>query len=490
MKKILAALALLALVFGAAFAAEASVTVDYGTAAFVVDKTTNTPAVGPSTSATQIRSFARGGEDEYSPTSIAFSVAEENYGANFTIGITDDTRHYRTTANPTTDGVADTGTGRVIQFFDIDRLSAWVKLGGIVQFEAGKFISRRANRLTSVIDDYKLGVFSFGATPWDRSQAGTYSSVKWVQGAYETDRLQGPLMATIFIPNTDFLIDFAAIDFVSVDYDNDGNNTTGAAGGLTTTGFRFQGSIMEGLKLTFTYRWINEAYTVGSNWYDFPGYINTTGRQYRNNFGLYFNVDMIENLKLLIGYGGSFVYASKDDDTIKANLFLDPGSVKGLNFYSGIDLRAEYALAETVKLATHNNITFGSHGFKDADILGGGGKMTWNKTGFILENAVAVEIGLTETISVTPKIKNILTIAEFEDVNPGTNEKTNYTKDWFSIEAAVGYAPAENVSVSAGLGFEFRGAKKSEFSPAGGTTTTTKEDEVIFWIPVGITVKF
>jgi hypothetical protein len=481
MKKILAVPALLALVFGGAFAAEVAVTVDYASDAFRVEATKK----GNTTFSSFTDSSGTRENDDYTGNAISFSVKDETYGATLALGFADDTRQA---------DVAGNGAVPALGFVEIDRLSAWIRIAGILQFEAGKFTDRKADGLTAVIDDYKLGVHSYAAT----GGPATDGNAEWVTPAYETERLAGPFLAGIYIPGTDWVIEWAAIDQTFLRFNRDGDNVSGAANGLLTqTGARVRGTVAEGIGLTLTYRWTNEAYDGGAGYdaFPMPAAFSRDGRQYRNNFGVYLNIDTIERLRLLVGYGATVRYVAQDKDYIKNIMGFDGLSNAG-SFYSGIDLRAEYALAGTVTLATHNNVSFGSHGFKDAEtnansVYGAGVKVTRQKSNFILDDAVAVRIGLTDTVSLTPKIRNVLTLATADGSTGAAKNVAKYSRDRFEISAVVGYAPGGNVSVRAGLGFGIDSESTEKRETAAGTTTSHPEPAVTkFWIPVGITVKF
>jgi hypothetical protein len=497
MKKIIAA-ASCALTFAIAFAVEANVTVDFSSDAvrLEMEKGGNTT----------IKSFVRGGRDDYTANSITFSVGTKTYGGAFAIGFADNTRHYSDSPPPNANGIQDTGAGRIINFLEIDRLSAWVRLAGLVQLEAGKFTDRKVDRLTSVIDDYQLGIFSFGTNPVSHSTSPT-TSTEWVQNYGEADRLGGPFLAGFYVPKTDVVIEWAVEDQDILTFDKDGNNTSTAARGLLKqTGLRVRGSIMKGLKVTAAYRWFNEdggspTGLSAHHWYsDTAGYID---RQYRNNLGVYVNINLIPKLKILAGYTGSLALAATDDAVITAaNLNKDDFSVFDLRH--AVDLRAEYALGKTITFATHNNLSLGEYDIKSKFIANSvqipvGAEYIEIKKDFILENAVACKVNIinrltSSRLSITGEVKNILTVGSYEEKKPnaGINQTSVWTMDRIELLATLVYAPGENVAAKAGVGVGLDTEPALKVTNASGTFSANpgRGSRMYVWVPVGLQVKF
>jgi hypothetical protein len=509
MKKILAALALLALVFGTVAAGESTLTFDLQTKAVSIESNSHTDT-------TTISSLDNASNYKDSTIDWNFTSDEGNYGARIAFNFQDVDGAYPSFEKGST--------------ASWDYFTAWLLLGEWGKVQGGIFTSRGANRVNSLIDEHHLGVMVWqvaGETDPD------------VISKFQADRLAGGGVGSVVFDVYNLgplTLQAGVAGTKSVIYRGDEDRTGQNGQVLGEAGARVLGKFLDdGLAVSATYRIKVEANDILPDLREaLPGIvipsnvnsisISRDNNQYRNNFGLYANVNMIENLKLLVGYGFSGVLFTPEEKALIYGLgtMMNAGipdlpvkiSDKSSEFFNGIDLRAQYELSDTIALATHNNISFGKKSVLATPDFTGAKELELGKSYFLLYDEIEAQVGLTDTLSVQAYARNYLDIVTDIKKYDGSNFKNGankeeadhvVTKDKLVLGARLIYALNENASVNVGFAattyFEQTSTGEQYASPYGYGDTSANPDSskakvyvkdpiAEFAIPIGITVKF
>ena len=355
----------------------------------------------------------------------------------------------------------------------LDELYGWIKpFGPVVKFTGGIFEnSDGIAGYTDDIDEYGIGVFSFGGggEPFSKPDG----------------EFNGPALKNGFL--TDLVLGPVTVQFLLA-YNFSGESATDLNNGLMYTMYEMfgQGSSFVpfetderfyrlGGRLIFdtgvgtfaavfkTMKWAAKAMNASTKmeillaggdpaaWPEYAG-----DKISWNTFGGYFDLTAVENLGLSVGYTGLLPLSDASDvDSV---------------LYNGIDLRAAWTGIEGLSLSTHNNISFAKGSKKDwMRILASD-----DASFFTLYNAIGATKELTEKFSVNAEISNI-----FSKTDLDTAGKSEY--DSFGVAAKFIAKVTEHAEFNAGLRVD---VEKTTVSGSDDETLTT------FSIPVGIKVNF
>ena len=486
MKKILVALVMLALVFGSAAALEASLTVDIDTEALIISKTGNSDIV-------EVGSFdqAYAGNNtgwQYDDSTINFTFKDDDgkFGGQIQFDV-----------------AGTFGTPNVLNNFA--NLNAWIMLGEYVKFTAGRIQSNPTPRLNSIVDEQHLGPMN-----------GAYQTVN---NGFRTDHL-------IYTSARDleYMVDFYLGKFFDQDYTIsgavfhtagvkfDGSDDTSGGDGMVITGIgaRFSGTFVPDLlKLNLTYSWrklSKPTITTTSSQADIDEEVifnqtksvSANGQQYRNNLGLYAQVTPMDALKLTAGYGISFrfipfadtTYVDQDGDgaiTGTETAFKMKDFEKSNDMYHGIDVRAAFAVTDTILIEGQLNVSFGETVLRATPDMTGGKLSESGHTYFGIFGGLGASIGFTDTLSASLFgvlwADNATAVAKYDgDDAGGDGVKTATTN--FTIQGTLAYAVSKAAEARIGLRFETTEVK------VDGERDDSAYPVTRFSIPVGITVKF
>jgi hypothetical protein len=334
----------------------------------------------------------------------------------------------------------------------IDELYAWVRpFGSRFKFTAGIFENTDGLAdYTDDIDDFDMGVFFFGEDGEPFAEPTEMTNAALVSGLL-SEAVFGPVtLQFLLAPN--YSKETATL-FASDMLEQMG----GAPISSEARFFRLGGRVIADLGVgTFsalfkTFQWPTAVENGVAQVLDptFPGYLGTKNTY--NTFGFYFDLTMIENLGLSLGYTGFLpVNDGPDVDNI---------------LYSGIDLRAAWTGIEGLSLSTHNNITFAKGKDKDWFLLLGSDDASF----FTMYNAVGGTKELNERFSVNAELSNLFVKTDY-----GLSE-TKYNT------LGIGAKFIANVGEHA----EFNVGARVDIEKTTGSDTVTT-----FSIPVGIVISF
>lgn len=297
MKKIVVMLALLAFIIGSASAADVSASVEIGTNIINI----NTENVGNSDYFTS---------PNYDDVGIELAVETDMFGAIIGIG-------------------ADEKQG--ISMYDS---YAWIKLGTFARIAIGDFSSRNANFVTSIVDEYDLGILRYGAPG---SEYPGFSSDNTIEG----DKLNNFVV--------DFYLGPVTFQFGMNPYVIKPDNT----GGRINLGGRLAADIGTFAEVTVTTAYDNK-------------YGGTPGEERTTIGGFVGFPDLLPDLDLMAGYTMSL-------------------RMKNNKIDNGIDLRVEMFFGD-IAVGIHNNLSL----YGDKELV------TYNevKVGTILTDDMDVSLAI------------------------------------------------------------------------------------------------
>lgn len=221
-------------------------------------------------------------------------------------------------------------------------------------------------------------------------------------------------------------------------------------------------------------------------------------------FGVYANLDLIENLGIGVGYSGAFRAREDYKDDPNAYGSLGPGErTKYVYPYlNGIDLRFAFTGVDKLNVTLNNNVSFSYVKNDDneftrvAGVNYGSGFLANGSSGsraaelsegyLALYNALGLTYNLTDALAANVTIGNTLYSYTQTDKRIESDEIiTKINTDVFETIVGAAYSFTENVVLEAGLAFRINTVnwEKTHYDTYNGGLFT-------FGIPLAFTVKF
>jgi len=242
------------------------------------------------------------------------------------------------------------------------------------------------------------------------------------------------------------------------------------------------------------------------------------GASWSNVLGAYVGLSIVDNLTLAVGYTGYFqVYERGElEDGVDQNTNIAYKDFAYTTpYYSGVDIKLGYSGIDKLGISFNNNLSFSAvtgagdrespdYGKTLSRVIGVTGKRLADgeKDGwFSWGTRLRVGYALTDNLTVGLSLANQLSVQTYDEDynwNNGNLDKTKYslTTDDFVVSVNADYAVG-NVKFGIGLDLGATGYtldNKTDFTPNGGTTTTSTAKggftNVRFGIPVVFKVAF
>jgi hypothetical protein len=187
-------------------------------------------------------------------------------------------------------------------------------------------------------------------------------------------------------------------------------------------------------------------------------------------FGVYANLDIIENLGIGVGYSGAFRYREQYKDYPGAagdnTTFVFP-------YLNGIDLRVAFTGVDKLNVTFNNNVSFSYIQNDDNELSqvygvvyhagpltngGSGSRASEINEGYLaLYNALGITYNLSDALSANVTIGN--TLLSYTQTNKRIESDeiiTKYNGDTFETIVGANYSFSENVELGAGLAFRIQ----------------------------------
>ena len=203
---------------------------------------------------------------------------------------------------------------------------------------------------------------------------------------------------------------------------------------------------------------------------------------WKNIFGAYFGLNIVENLGISVGYTGTTLVQEPTDGSATE----DKPVTTTHPWYSGISLHFNYTGIDNMGITFNNNISFaGVTGIEEEDkynasISGMPLAKDYKENGFAWHAALKVGYALNDALTVNLQVANLLTTFSMEY----GDDKMSFTKDNFRAVLTGDYTVGA-VTVGAGLSMDL-----VSNSGTANDDSTGKSSTFTFGIPVYFKLSF
>ncbi|GHV82091.1 hypothetical protein AGMMS49991_06490 [Spirochaetia bacterium] len=381
-----------------------------------------------------------------------------------------------------------------------NNIEAWVMLGDYLRITGGRITSNPTARLNSIIDDLHLGqhlgpmvgtqtvwnLFRTDHLIWDGSSPTTGVYVG-NESRYQYDKLglggRNLEWMADFYPGKflgkDITLSAALFDTLSAIIDKDKNSDNGDGQIIGGVGARVSGKFSDAVKVNLTYRYQRLTPTEG-----IKEYISSNTHMYRNNVGLYAELNLLKGLDIVAGYGGSFGYTPYTDETTIVQLKRLKDFSDSSDMFNGIDLRVQFSGISGITLVSHNNVSFGEDMVRAVyDTTGplNGKDYEYGWQYFGLYNAIGLRFALTGALNLD------LVVSNWFDRITDVNKSDGSGDDVVTSTDKLVAGPALRWAVTPYAEFRFALQFAGKFTNFDGEQY---KPDLAFSIPVGITLKF
>ena len=207
-----------------------------------------------------------------------------------------------------------------------------------------------------------------------------------------------------------------------------------------------------------------------------------------HTFGLFANIDIIENLGIGVGYSG-FV---RVQEKIGAS---DQTTV--LPYYNGIDLRFQFTGVDKLAITFNNNVSFSAVNGDDnttTTVLGPAGISSNlekdRSEGYLgLYNALGAKYNISDALYATAEVGNLLVTSNWTYKNDSVDQKREATTNNFRAFLGAGYSFDSHVLFESGLIFDFsNNVAKTSGIPGGDVDQNY--GQFSFGIPLRLKIEF
>jgi hypothetical protein len=205
-------------------------------------------------------------------------------------------------------------------------------------------------------------------------------------------------------------------------------------------------------------------------------------------FGLFANIDIIENLGIGVGYSG-YVRAQEKIGTPDQST-INP-------YYNGIDLRFQFTGVDKLAVTFNNNISFSVANGDDNTTttingpMGIGGNLVKDQTEsyLALYNALGAKYNVSDALYATVEVGNLLVSSTWTFKNDTVDQKREASANNLRAFLGAGYSFDSHVLFESGLIFDFISAVGKTSGIPGGDIDENA-GKFSFGIPLRLKIEF